>query len=131
MATIRPEDFERVFSEGLKLYSKEITDDIKAETENQAKEAVSSLKKTSPVGRRRKYAKSWKQKKSFENANDIRFTVYNTQYQLEHLLEKGHKISRAGKIVGSARAKPHIKAAEEEMTKNFGKAVELIIGKNK
>lgn len=88
---------------------------LKAE-EDVAKEAVKKLKSTSPKARynggHRHYADDWK----IDNRNKKMYAhiiIHNKQYQLTHLLEKGHDIVRGGKVVGHASAQPHIKAVEE------------------
>ena len=127
MTGINPEQLAQEIDKALNLYTLEITSDIKEEVEIRAKDVVKVLKSTSPTGHRGKYKKAWKSKKMFENANDVRFVVYSTEYRLEHLLEKGHAL-RNGK---KTRAQPHIKPAAEEMEKEFQKNVEIIIGRNK
>jgi hypothetical protein len=45
-------------------------------------------------------------------------------YPLTHLLEKGHNIKRAGKIVGSTRAYPHWEPAKDYVEKELFNLVE-------
>lgn len=68
-----------------------------------AKDAVDKLKSTSPK-EKGTYAKSWKVKKG----KKLYYVVYNEQYQLTHLLEKGHDVVAWGKKCGRTKAKPHI-----------------------
>lgn len=83
--------------------------------EDVAKEAIKKLKATSPRnthGKGKHYADTWaidtRSKKHYAH-----LIVYNKQYQLTHLLEKGHNIVRGGRVVGHAKAQPHIKPVEE------------------
>lgn len=80
-----------------------------------ADEAVVKLKETSPKNRG-KYRRGWKVKKVKGE-----YTVYNTQYQLTHLLENGHDVVAWGRKVTRAKAQPHIKPvadwAQEEVVK--------------
>ena len=86
--------------------------------EEVAKEAVKKLNKTSPVnphshGRKGKhYQKDW----YVDNRNKKHYShiiIANRQYQLTHLLEKGHDIVRNGVKVGRSKAIPHIKPVEQ------------------
>ena len=93
----------------LKEYSGMVAEDMKAGANEVADDCAKTLRKTSPklTG---SYRKGWKKKKAFENATGVRYTVYNaTDYQLTHLLEKGHA-KRSGSRVAAI---PHIKPAEE------------------
>lgn len=60
-----------------------------------------------------KYAKSWKKKLAYSSANEIRYTIYSTKYQLTHLLEYGHEKWLWGEYTGGrVSGKPHIRPAE-------------------
>lgn len=80
-----------------------------------AKEAIKRLKATSPKNKKngghKHYSDTWKidtrNKKLYAHT-----IIYNSQYQLTHLLENGHNIVSGGRVVGHATAKPHIKAVE-------------------
>ena len=69
------------------------------------KDTVENLKATSPK-RTGKYASSWESKKDKKN----NYIIYNTRYQLTHLLENGHATRGGGR---STAAQPHIAPAEE------------------
>ena len=109
-------DLTREVNKILQEYAGEV-DQIVLKTEDEvAKEAVKKLKSTSPKakynGGHRHYADDWKidsrSKKMYAH-----IIIHNKQYQLTHLLEKGHDIVRGGKVVGHASAQSHIKAVEE------------------
>ena len=49
-----------------------------------------------------------------------------TDYQLTHLLEKGHILKRGGRTLGRVPAKVHIAPVEERAIKNLEEAIEKI-----
>lgn len=98
---------------GLREYAGAVASDIKEAAKKTAKECAKELKTASPR-KTGDYAKGWKVKKAFENSASARYTVYNeTDYQLTHLLEKGHALRSGGRTVGHVAAIPHIAQAEE------------------
>lgn len=104
----------------LKEYGNTVTEDLKAGAAEVADVTVKELRGTSPK-ETGSYRKGWKKKKAFENATSVRYTVHNaTDYQLTHLLEKGHAKRSGGRVA----AIPHIKPAEEN-------AIELMTKKAK
>lgn len=83
--------------------------------EKTAKEAVKKLKSTSP---RRpnggRYAKGWTIKKERAIGNVISIIVHNkTDYQLTHLLEKGHVIKNGKGEFGRVAGIKHIEPVEQ------------------
>lgn len=107
----------------LKEYTTEVEEGLEKAKEENAKEAVKILKSTSPVGKRkrRKYKDGWRAKK-IGNA----WVVHNaTNYQLTHLLEKGHAIvgGKGGRVPG----RPHIYPAEQKVIVGYEKQLEKII----
>lgn len=90
-----------------------------------AEEAVQELKSTSPV-LTGSYAKGWTKKNTYESKSSKRNTVYNkTDYQLTHLLEKGH-VGRDGRRV---KAIEHIRPVEEKAAAEFEDKVKGAIGR--
>ena len=120
--SIKPEEFSATISRQLDTLSQEVIERANKAAQTVAKETVSELKQTSPVrsGRSKNrrasgtYAKGWKQKKQPSVITD-NYEVYNTWYQLEHLLEFGHALRQGGR----ARAIPHIAPAEANAEKRF------------
>lgn len=109
-------------------YSQDIQEEMKNIAKQTAKDSANKLKSTSPkdkrnTARRGKYAKGWRIQTN-ENKYSIECTIHNaTDYQLTHLLEKGH-LTRNGKRVP---AQVHIKPVEEEAVKTYEKQIEDII----
>lgn len=102
----------------LERYTNLVTDEMEEAKKEVAKELVNMLKQTSPE-KTGDYAKGWKTKK-VGNAQ----VVHNaTEYQLTHLLEKGHV------KVGGGRVAPivHIKPAEEKAIDEYLERVERAI----
>ena len=103
MAGISVDRLAEELAQGLAEYSQDIADEIKKAADDAANTAVRELKSTSPV-QTGSYAKGWRKKAAYESKSSKRNTVYNkTDYQLTHLLEKGHA-SRSGGRGGSASA---------------------------
>ncbi len=84
-----------------------------------ARETVERLKNTSPKrpggG---SYARGWAIRRNglAVHGNIVSIVVHNrTDYQLTHLLEKGHDVinDREKGVIGNAKAHPHIGPAEE------------------
>lgn len=102
----------------LKAYTSEVTEQIQESQKTVAKEGANKLKQTSPKDTG-EYAKGWRVKKQ-----DKTFVIHNaTNYQLTHLLEKGHA------NVGGGRTAPrvHIAPVETEVIEKFTSDVERIL----
>ena len=107
-------------AQALTDYSQEVSDKIKKIVDTQSQEAVKELKETSPK-KTGAYAKSWRQKSSYEDARTKRNTVYNKDhYQLTHLLEYGH----ASRYGGRVRAIEHIAPVEQRIAERLQKEIE-------
>lgn len=111
---------------------RDVTDEaVEKGVSETAKEAVQELRNAHPSGSGqygswdKKYNKGWK---VMQTKRDKRYhkkaTIHNaTDYQLTHLLEKGHALRQGGR----ARAFPHIapvaEKCEDELIKNIKKWV--------
>ncbi|MGG4180795.1 HK97 gp10 family phage protein [Virgibacillus pantothenticus] len=100
-------------------YTTEVEEGLEKAKEDNAKKGVKTLKATSPVGKRRKYYKGWRAKKI-----GTAWVVHNaTDYQLTHLLEKGHAKVGGGRVAG----RPHIAPVEEQIIVGYEKQLEKVI----
>ncbi len=102
----------------LRNYAHGVGEDIEKVAEKVAKEGARQLKVRSPIGVRHRYAKGWRAKKIGNH-----WVVHNTEYQLTHLLEKGHAKVGGGRVP----ARVHISPVEEEMIDEFVQGVEEAI----
>lgn len=99
----------------LNIYTNEVQSKVKLTQEELGKEAVQKLKKDSPklTG---SYRKGWRLKKEKDKV-----IIHNaTDYQLTHLLEKGH----ANRNGGRTPAQVHIAPVEEKVVDEYIKRVE-------
>lgn len=104
----------------LREYADGVGEEMEKVAQKVAKDGVKTLKLRSPqlYGA---YAKGWRAKK----VNGV-WVVHNaTNYQLTHLLEKGHAKVGGGRV--SARV--HIKPVEEQMIDDYVQGVEEAIRK--
>jgi hypothetical protein len=102
----------------LRTYTKDVTEGLETAKLKVAKETVKRLRSTSPklTG---SYARGWRVKK----VGTAQVVHNQTDYQLTHLLEKGHA------KVGGGRVAPrvHIRPAEQEAIKEYLKEAEKVI----
>ena len=112
-------------SKMLDNYSTEVQDEIERvifENCEKAKTDLQNERSTYQV-RTGKYNKGWKVKKT-KNSKYVEGIVYNTQYQLTHLLEKGHLLRNGNKT----RAFPHIEPVNDRTQKLVVEEIERAIG---
>lgn len=94
-----------------------------------AKDAVKELQNAHPSGSGRygswdkKYNKGWK---VMQTKTDKRYhkkaTIHNaTDYQLTHLLEKGHALRNGGRTRAFPHIAPVVEKCEDELVKNIKK----------
>lgn len=138
ISTDNPEELAVYLNSTLGSISLAIQDAVNAAVQEVGKEAVKKLKATSPKGvRPYDYSKGWKYKASKIQADgSFELKVYNAKRgYLTHLVEKGHPIVRGGKVVGRAKAKPHIGPVNDwvqnEGFQQIAKAVQQAISKSK
>ncbi len=111
-------DLAREINRQLAEYANGVGEEIEAVAQKVAKDGVKRLKANSPKDSG-DYGKGWRAKKV-----DNTWVVHNaTNYQLTHLLEKGHA------KVGGGRVAPrvHIAPVEREMIDKFEQGVEEAI----
>lgn len=123
MANIRPEDLADVVMSELNAYNQEVSEGLKKEVKQAAKECKKEIQQNSPV-LTGSYKKGWQNKVAYENREDIRVIVRNrTDYQLTHLLEYGHAKAGGGRVEG----KPHIRPAEQHAERKLLEKVKVVI----
>lgn len=96
-----------------------------------SKIAQQEVKAASPVrkyGKKKgRYKKGWTTKQEVISRFETDVIIHNrTDYQLTHLLEKGHVLVRGGRKRGRIPAQVHIAPAEEHAIKNMEEAIEKI-----
>lgn len=110
MAKVKVDGLAKAIAAELAAYDQEVTDGLKKEVKQVAKEMVTQLKQTSPRDSG-EYASGWKAKVEHESAQDIRERVYNVKKpSLTHILENGHAKVNGGRVEGT----PHIGPAEQQ-----------------
>ncbi len=123
MAAINVDDLADVIAEELRAYSDEVTEQLKTDVKQVAKECVKDIKDNAPKDSGA-YRRSWRVKTAFENANDIRVVIHSKKhYRLTHLLENGHAKVGGGRVEG----KPHIGPAEQRAEEKLLRKVKVSI----
>ena len=133
MANVRCkiEDLDRVIGDILEDYGDNFTEATKKAVKAVANVAKEEVKTKSPVGKYTKkkgrYKKGWAVKEEAVNRLQNKAIIHNrTDYQLAHLLEKGHVLKRGGRTLGHIPAQVHIAPAEEHAIKLIEEAIEKI-----
>ena len=122
MAGIKVSDLAQAVAQELADYSQDVTDGVKKEVKQVAKDVVAELKQTSPRNTG-DYAKGWKSRVEYESPEDIRVRVYNSKKpQLTHLLENGHAKQNGGRVNGI----PHIGPAEQRAEDSLEGRVKVV-----
>lgn len=123
MAKTSVTDLAEAIAKELEQYSQDVTDGLKKEVKQVAKECKLEIQQKSPV-LTGDYKKGWRDQVEYESGQDIRVVVRNkTDYQLTHLLENGHAKVNGGRGPG----KPHIRPAEQNAEKKLLKQVKVVV----
>ena len=123
MSVISIEDLEDAVMRELIEYSDEVTEELKENVMQTAKECMQDIKKKAPK-LSGDYRKSWKVKKAYESATDIRVVIHSPkEYRIAHLLEHGHAKRGGGRVEG----KPHIVPAAENAEKKLMRKVKIAV----
>ena len=107
-------------------YTQETTQKVKKIVDEVTDETIEKLgNDTESLFQKRtgKYAEGWARKDAetmFEKTN----TIHNKQYQLTHLLEKGHAKRNGGRVEGRPHIEPAEEKSKEELEKRITEAVE-------
>lgn len=126
MAVIKVDDLEHAVGEILTKYFDGIADGANELVAKVAAETVLDLKASSPRSTRkgRHYAESWKLRQTVRMKASSEVEIYNSKYQMTHLLEHGHIKVVHGKVLGFTDARPHIKNAEDRAIRKLLKGIE-------
>lgn len=127
--TIKPQDLAKAVNDELIKYNKLTQAQVKKAVQKVGTDCRNEIKVKSPK-KNGDYASGWRKRTVYESATAIRVEVYNaTDYQLTHLLEYGHVVKNRpnGRVLGSARAFPHIRPAEERAQKELVKLIEKAV----
>lgn len=117
------DDLEKAIMDELWAYSEEVTEQLKTDVKQVAKECLRDIKNNAP-NLTEAYKKSWKVKTAYEDKEDIRVIIHSQKhYRLTHLLEHGHAKVGGGRVEG----KPHIGPAEQKAEEKLIKKVKVSI----
>lgn len=105
----------------LSEFSAKVKEQVVSEIRKVSKEAANTLRDTSPRNMGN-YAQGWRVNQiGTLDRKMTRAVVYNgPDYQLTHLLEKGHATRNGGRT----RAQPHIKTVEDKIKKELPARIE-------
>lgn len=125
----------KTINEELQALGVAVDDDMQQVFDEVGKEAVKTLRATSPVNEKGKhsgrYAKGWTYEKGKKYRGKAVGVVRNkTDPQLTHILEYGHPLVRNGKVVGNVDAKEHIRPVADWCSKEIEKRLSKKIGGN-
>ena len=119
-------DLDKTVNEILTDYANDLTEGVRQAVKTVANNAKEETKAASPVrdrGRRRgRYRRGWTVRTEDTRLSSTSIIHNRTDYQLTHLLEKGHAL-RGG---GRSKAIPHIGPAEEKAIRELEKAVQIL-----
>lgn len=128
---ISPEELVSAIVEAAETYTNEIRETIEAGIERIADETLKEVKSLSPIYegsskklRKSKYRRGWTTSVKRSRGN-VQITVHNKQYQLVHLLERGHCLKDGtGRVYGNVSAIPHVEIAEKHAEEKIDKLLE-------
>ena len=123
--TVKVDELAKALEDILSDYAGNMTEGTKAAVKKVAEQAKKETKADSPklTG---KYRRGWAVREEIERMSSQAIIHNRTDYQLTHLLEKGHALKRGGRMLGYVRAFPHIGPAEERAVKNLEEAVQKL-----
>jgi hypothetical protein len=110
----------------LKLYSDNVMQGIRKETDKSMRQLVQETKATAPVGHRKKHYKNSITSKVTKNSAleyEKQWYVRGSDYRLSHLLNNGHALRDGGRYPGTQ----FITKAEVSIVKDYEEAIKEII----
>jgi bacteriophage HK97-gp10 putative tail-component len=107
-------------ADAVRVYTKEVKEEIETAKQDVSKALVKDLKRDSPE-KTGSYSKGWRIKKE-KRSNKVH---NKTDYQLTHLLEKGHAKKNGGRVA----PRVHIAPNEEKMINEFRQRIRGAIEK--
>ena len=114
--------------QAFKKFGTVTTEDVSVAATYAAKEALQTLRDTTPYkSRTGNYKRSFTAETAYRDTYSygMRISARGPYYRLTHLLEKGHRL-RGGR--GKTRSYPHIAPAQEAADKAFEEKIKELIG---
>jgi hypothetical protein len=121
--TIGGGDVGKAIADALKEYTDAVSEGIRKEVDDAAKDIKTAVMAASPVGATGKYRKGWAIYKADSHGVTTRIIHNKSRYMLVHLLEHGHA-KRGG---GRAAAIPHVAPAAEPRIQKMEANIKRII----
>lgn len=127
---VTPDAFADAVRNLMAEYGEEVSQSVKEDVKDIGKETVRLVHQNidaAGIGGR-KYRKSFKDTVTKDTAWITTVEIHSPKhYRLTHLLEFGHVVKVKGKVVGAARAYPHLATAETEAEELLGKKIAISV----
>ena len=127
---VTPDAFADAVRELMTEYGDEVGQSVKEDVKDIGKKTVELVHQNidaAGIGGR-KYRKSFKDTTTKDTAWITTVEIHSPKhYRLTHLLEFGHVVKRKGKVIGAARAYPHLATAEQEAEELLGRKIAISI----
>ena len=124
------DEFEDAVRDLINEYGDEVGKNVKEDVKDIGKTCVELVHRNidaAGIGGK-KYRKSFKDTTTKDTAWITTVEIHSPRYyRLTHLLEFGHVVKVKGKVVGAARAYPHLATAEKEAEDLLGKRIAISI----
>lgn len=122
MADVKASELGTAIVQALKEYTKDVKRGVEAEVVKTADAMKREIVARSPV-RTRRYQKGWRIAKRDSDSRFSRVIHNKTDYQLVHLLEKGHAKRTGGRVA----AKPHVAPVCDEYFPQLEQGIKRVI----
>lgn len=127
---VTPDAFADAVRQLVEEYGEDVSKSVKEDVKDVGKETVQLVHQNidaAGIGGR-KYRKSFKETVTKDTAWITTVEIHSPKhYRLTHLLEFGHVVKVKGKVVGAARAYPHLATAEKEAEELLGKKIAITV----